>query len=147
MMVEQKKLLSSVLVLASASAVANTDDLALTEVFKPRCDQVLLDLKAKDEQAIFERFHPMRQSWNEGKSAKKMVARKIADFNVILAPLESFTLDVSNSGVMPLPKELKKLYPNATRMVRIEYSYGVKFVGSYYCDWFESEGNWYFYEI
>ena len=126
---------------------AATDDQTLIEVFKPRCDQVMLDLKAKDEQAIFERFHPMLQSWNEGKSAKKMVARKIADFNVIKAPLESFTLDVSNSGVMPLPKELKKLYPNATRMVRIEYSYGVKFVGRYYCDWFESEGNWYFYEI
>ncbi|WP_338591869.1 hypothetical protein VXM60_04210 [Shewanella khirikhana] len=147
MMIEQIKLLLSVLVLASASAVANADNLALIEVFKPRCDQVLLDLKAKDEQAIFDRYHPMLQSWNEGKSAKKMVARQIAHFNVIKAPLESFTLDVSNSGIMPLPKKLMQLYPNATRMVRIEYKYEVKSVGSYSCDWFESEGNWYFYEI
>lgn len=133
--------------LVPASAVANADDLALIEVFKPRCDQVLLDLKAKDEQAIFDRYHPMLQSWNEGKSAKKMVARQIAHFNVIKAPLESFTLDVSNSGVMPLPKKLMQLYPNATRMVRIKYKYEVKSVGTYSCDWFESEGNWYFYEI
>ncbi|AZQ09391.1 hypothetical protein STH12_00239 [Shewanella khirikhana] len=76
-----------------------------------------------------------------------MVARKIAHFNVIKAPLESFTLDVSNSGIMPLPKKLMQLYPNATRMVRIKYKYEVKSVGTYSCNWFESEGNWYFYEI
>ncbi|AZQ09390.1 hypothetical protein [Shewanella khirikhana] len=35
---------------------AATDDQTLIEVFKPRCDQVMLDLKAKDEQAIFDRL-------------------------------------------------------------------------------------------
>ena len=122
---------------------------------KPRCDQVMRDIRDEKIDEIIKGYHPMMQQWQGGKSAKKLIELSLGGYKrkadgVKLLDFLVFTPE--KSGFIEPSTDLKGSYPNTTRVLSINYSYEFKMrngqnrIGSARCVLFEDEGQWYFYD-
>ncbi|WP_434938160.1 hypothetical protein ACRWQN_12870 [Shewanella sp. HL-SH8] len=122
---------------------------------KPRCDQVMRDIRDEKVDDIIKGYHPMMQQWQDGKRARKLIELSLGGYKrkadgVELIDFLVFTPE--KSGFMEPSADLKGNYPNTTRVITINYSYnfikpnGKSRTGGTRCIIFEDEGQWYFYD-
>ena len=147
---------SSMLVFSVSASEASEASLPKeVSELKPRCDQVMRDIRDEKVDDIIKGYHPMMQQWLGGKSAKKLIELSLGGYKrkadgVELLDFLVFTPE--KSGFIEPSTDLKGSYPNTTRVLSINYSYEFKMrngqnrIGSARCVLFEDDGKWYFYD-
>jgi len=128
---------------------------AEVSALKPRCDKMLQDIRDANLDEIVKGFHPMMQTWNQGKLAQKMAMRSIKGYQRTsggVAVLDFTVFSPEESGFRTPEGNLKLNYPDATRVAKLGYNYeftmldGNKHIGGTDCLLFEDKGQWYFYD-
>ncbi|MBB1361262.1 MULTISPECIES: hypothetical protein [unclassified Shewanella] len=122
---------------------------------KPRCDQVMRDIRDEKIDEIIKGYHPMMQQWQDGKRARKLIELSLGGYKRASGGgelIDFMMFDPESSGFMEPSANLKGNYPNTTRVITINYSYnfikpnGQSRTGGTRCILFEDDGQWYFYD-
>lgn len=120
---------------------------------KPRCDKMMQDIRDNKMDDIIKEFHPMLQTWNEGKLAKKMAMLSINGYKNEMfgqIPLDKIVFSEQESSFRDPSKDNIGQYPDMTNMADLHYNFyfvrpdGRKQKGSVNCILFEAAGKWYF---
>lgn len=120
---------------------------------KPRCDKMMQDIRDNKMDDMIKEFHPMLQTWNEGKLAKKMAMLSINGYqreDIGQVPLDKMVFLPQKSSFRKPSKENIGQYPDMIQMVELNYSFdfvkpnGRELTGGVSCILFEAAGKWYF---
>ncbi|MCG9754772.1 hypothetical protein L1D40_05930 [Shewanella insulae] len=141
--------------LALGTSVATAQTALPKEVneLKPRCEQMMRDIRDEKVDDIIKGYHPMMQQWQDGKRARKWANHSINGYKRKADGVELLDFLVfkpESSGFLEMSTNLKGNYPNAKRVLSINYSFKFKKQNGQYrmggarCVLFEENGQWYF---
>ncbi|MCG9712872.1 hypothetical protein L1D29_08590 [Shewanella insulae] len=141
------------LTLGASVTAAQTNLLKEVYELKPRCEQMMRDIRDEKVDDIIKGYHPMMQQWQDGKRARKWANLSINGYKRKADGVELLDFLIfkpESSGFLEMSKNLKGNYPNAKRALSINYSFKFKMrngqdhIGSARCVLFEENGQWYF---